>query len=70
MGKASLPRVLYVLNVNPADKFGSMEEQIVFLGRAFQEEGSSFVPLFTVAPRPEIDACWQARGARSGRFSR
>ncbi len=41
-----LPRVLYVLNLNPTDKFGALEEQIVFLHQAFQEEGSCFAPLF------------------------
>ncbi len=60
--KALLPRVLYVLNVYPADKFGSMEEQIVFLARAFEEAGSRFVPLFTFEPAPGILDSWHEQG--------
>lgn len=41
-----LPGVLYVLTLAPGKKFGSMEEQIVLLGKAFAAEGSRFVPLF------------------------
>src|SRR5271165_4999742 len=52
--KAPLPRVLYVLNLNPTQKFGSLEEQIVFLSRAFQQQGSSFTPLFTLARQPGL----------------
>jgi glycosyltransferase involved in cell wall biosynthesis len=43
----TLPRVLSVFNVNPAEKFGSLEEQIVFLHRRFRAEGSQYLPLFT-----------------------
>src|SRR4029077_2515202 len=63
--KASLPRVLYVLNVNPADKFGSMEEQIVILARAFQDQGSSLVPLFTFAPEPGSTDCLLRHGVEA-----
>ncbi len=50
----SLPRVLYVLTLNPGRKFGSMEEQIVLLGQAFAREGGRFVPLFS-CPDAEAD---------------
>jgi glycosyltransferase involved in cell wall biosynthesis len=65
MPKASLPRVLYVLNVNPADKFGSLEEQIVLLTRAFQAEGSRFVPLFTFPHQPGITDGLRAHGVEA-----
>src|SRR5438270_685979 len=65
MSKNPLPRVLYVVNVNPADKFGSMEEQIVFLSRAFHEEGSRFVPLFTLPPQPGITDCLRGHGVEA-----
>jgi glycosyltransferase involved in cell wall biosynthesis len=41
-----LPRVLYVAAMDPTQKFGSMEEQMAFLARAFAEDGSVFLPLF------------------------
>ena len=63
--QASLPRVLYVVNMHPAQKFGSMEEQIVFLGRAFHQQGSRFVPLFTHADRPGFTETWDAQGVHA-----
>jgi glycosyltransferase involved in cell wall biosynthesis len=62
MSRGSLPRVLYVINVNPADKFGSLEEQIVLLARAFAAEDSKFVPLFTFPPRPGSTDIWRDHG--------
>jgi glycosyltransferase involved in cell wall biosynthesis len=44
-----LPRVLYAVVMDPSQKFGSMEEQMACLARAFQEEGSLFLPLFICA---------------------
>jgi hypothetical protein len=35
---ASLPRVAYALALDPSEKFGSMEEQTVFLSERFREE--------------------------------
>jgi glycosyltransferase involved in cell wall biosynthesis len=51
-GRSSLPRVLYIVNLNPSEKFGSLEEQIVFLSQAFQEQGSRLIPLFTYPGAP------------------
>jgi glycosyltransferase involved in cell wall biosynthesis len=62
MDKARLPRVLYVLNVEPATKFGSLEEQIVFLERAFRAENSRFLPLFTFPHAAATSECWLERG--------
>lgn len=50
-----------MLNVYPADKYGSMEEQIVFLSRAFRAAGSRFVPLFTFNPEPGLLDSWKDR---------
>jgi hypothetical protein len=41
-----LPRVLYTIAMDGSQKFGSLEEQIFFLARAFREEGSLLLPLF------------------------
>jgi glycosyltransferase involved in cell wall biosynthesis len=45
-----LRRVLYVLNLDPSRKFGSMEEQAFLLAKAFRERGGLFLPLFAAAP--------------------
>jgi glycosyltransferase involved in cell wall biosynthesis len=47
---APLPRVLYVLNLNPGHKFGSIEEQVLVLADRFRAEGSLFLPLFSCEP--------------------
>ncbi len=41
-----LKRVLFVLNLDPAGKFGSIEEQTLTLARSFRERGSLFLPVF------------------------
>jgi glycosyltransferase involved in cell wall biosynthesis len=48
-----LKRVLYAVVLDPARKFGSLEEQIFLLGRAFQERGGLFLPLFLCPPGPD-----------------
>src|SRR5947207_179891 len=58
----TLPRVLNVLNLNPTDKFGSLEEQIVYLCRAFEEAGSRFVPFFSAPPRDGMADHFRTRG--------
>lgn len=45
-----LPRVAYALALDPSQKFGSMEEQIVLLAERFRADGSLFVPLFICDP--------------------
>lgn len=62
---AALPRVLYVANLNPAHKFGSMEEQIVFLSRAFAAERGRLVALFTYADQPGATAALRAKGVEA-----
>jgi glycosyltransferase involved in cell wall biosynthesis len=46
MENRKLPRVLYAIVLDPTQKFGSLEEQIVILSRIFESNGSLFLPLF------------------------
>jgi glycosyltransferase involved in cell wall biosynthesis len=39
-------KVLYVVNLNPSQKFGSMEEQIFLLSSTFAREGGLLLPVF------------------------
>lgn len=47
-----LRRVLYAALLDPGQKFGSLEEQVLLLARAFSEEGSLLYPLFLCPPGP------------------
>ena len=51
-----LPNVLYLLGLDPAGKFGSMEEQMLILSQRFRDAGSAFVPVYLHrgGPRPKI----------------
>lgn len=42
-------RVLYVVNLDPSKKYGSLEEQIFLTGEAIAKEGGVFVPVFAAA---------------------
>ena len=42
----ALPRVLYVVVLDPSSKFGSLEEQIILMARAFKLNNGLFYPLF------------------------
>jgi glycosyltransferase involved in cell wall biosynthesis len=48
-----LKRVLFVLRLDPAGKFGSIEEQTLTLARSFRERGSLFLPVFLRPLDPE-----------------
>src|SRR5262245_57855155 len=39
-------RVLYLTDLHPADKFGSLEEQILILARSLPERGGALIPVF------------------------
>lgn len=41
-----LPRVAFAIKLDPGQKFGSMEEQIVLFAERFHAEGSLFAPVF------------------------
>jgi L-malate glycosyltransferase len=62
MGPGRLRRTLYVIDLNPSLKYGSLEEQVFLLARAFQREGGLFLPLFPSPPGPEALAMYQASG--------
>jgi glycosyltransferase involved in cell wall biosynthesis len=47
-----LPRVLYAIAMDGSQKFGSLEEQIFFLARAFRAESSLLLPLFLAPSGP------------------
>ncbi len=58
---ARLRRVLYLVPLDPAQKFGTLEEQIFFLGQAFQREGGLFLPVFSCTEGPnKLDLFHQA----------
>ena len=57
-----LKRVLFALNLDPAGKFGSIEEQVLTLARSFKEQGGMFLPVYV---RP-LDAESAAQYAREG----
>lgn len=39
-------RVLYLTDLHPADKFGSLEEQILILAKTLPERGGALIPVF------------------------
>ena len=57
----SLPRVLYAVVLDPAMKFGSLEEQICCLAQAFEKRGSLFYPLF-ICPEGASEKFFQEVG--------
>jgi glycosyltransferase involved in cell wall biosynthesis len=57
-----LPRVLYAVVLDPTQKFGSLEEQIAYVARAFQSEGSLFCPLFICPEKKAEDTAFRAAG--------
>src|SRR3989449_9263309 len=61
-----LRRVLYALALNPSLKFGSLEEQIFCLARAFKEHGGLFLPLFQSPLGSEARATYEAAGLEAG----
>jgi glycosyltransferase involved in cell wall biosynthesis len=58
----SLPRVLYAVVMDPSQKYGSLEEQIAFLVRAFDEHGSLFLPLFICPDAPRTPTPLERHG--------
>lgn len=45
-----LRRVLYAVALDASQKFGSLEEQVLLLARAFQRQASLFLPLYLALP--------------------
>jgi len=54
--------VLYAVALDPSRKFGSLEEQIFLLGKAFAARGSLFLPLFLCPPGPGKTARYHDAG--------
>lgn len=44
-----LERVLYVVNLDPSNKYGSLEEQIFLTSEAIAKQGGVFIPVFSAA---------------------
>jgi glycosyltransferase involved in cell wall biosynthesis len=56
--------VLYVIGLDPSVKFGSLEEQIVMLARAFRERGGLLLPVFD-APLGEAGEIYREAGVEA-----
>lgn len=54
--------MLYLTDLSPSDKFGSMEEQIFELARAFEHEGGLMLPVFGGPPVPKVVERYHAAG--------
>ena len=59
---AGLKRVLYVIDLGPLAKFGSLEEVTFILARAFRERGGLLVPVFRHPLAPEVAAMYADAG--------
>lgn len=69
-----LERVLYVVNLDPSNKYGSLEEQIFLTSEAIAKQGGVFIPVFSAAlPEKEVQryesAGLTATSLTLGRFS-
>jgi glycosyltransferase involved in cell wall biosynthesis len=61
----ALPRVLYVVVLDPSSKFGSLEEQIILLARAFKLNDGLFYPLFICPERASKSIAFQQAGVEA-----
>src|SRR5207245_448294 len=59
-----LQRVLFIIDLDPSKKLGSLEEQIFFLASAFNERNSVFLPVFSSPPDERVEAQYHARRLR------
>lgn len=57
-----LPRVLMALDLDPSQKFGTLEEQVLALSRAFHERSGRFLPLYRRGLDPEGARLYSADG--------
>jgi len=58
----SSPRVLYLTDLRPADKFGSLEEQIFVLAKAVKNNGGTLIPVFGAQVGNETAKQYEAAG--------
>jgi len=61
----TLPRVLYAVVLDPTLKFGSLEEQIIRLARAFELHDSLFYPLFICREGTSEGTSFQEAGVKT-----
>lgn len=54
--------MLYLTDLSPSDKFGSMEEQIFELASAFRDAGGLMLPVFGGPPEPKVIERYRAAG--------
>jgi len=59
----ALPRVAYIAGLDPSRKFGSLEEQILLLARAFRDRGGCFLPIFVRPLGGDAAREYEAAGA-------
>lgn len=59
---AACARVLYLTDLAPSDKFGSMEEQIFELARAFRSRGGLLLPVFGGRPASAVVDQYRSAG--------
>jgi L-malate glycosyltransferase len=62
IASSRLSRVLYAIELTPSLKYGSLEEQMFSLARAFHLEDGLFLPLFRAAPGPDALAMYERAG--------
>lgn len=55
-------RVLYLTDLHPSEKFGSLEEMILALAGAFRERGALFLPVFGAPLVAEAAAAYETVG--------
>lgn len=60
--QTQLRRILYVIDLGPQGKFGSLEEVIFILARAVHEHGGFFLPAFRCPPTADVAAMYDAAG--------
>src|SRR4051812_27382010 len=63
--ESPLPRVLLAIDIDPSQKYGTLEEQVVELARAFRDRQSLLLPLYRRALGPEASAQYDALGLRA-----
>src|SRR5205807_4082110 len=59
-----LARVLFAAELDPSQKFGTLEEQALDLAQAFHERGSLFLPVFVRPPDVNLTTQYASRGLR------
>jgi glycosyltransferase involved in cell wall biosynthesis len=63
-GVRRLKRVLFIMQLDPAGKFGSLEEQVLTLARSFREGDSLFLPMYVRPLDPQSASEYAQVGLR------